>query len=71
RFLVAVNLHPTQAMKDIRIEIPREVVPRTATWIDRFGSTTKAATMENQQVLIPEIPPLTPLLLEFSGTKIQ
>ncbi|MGZ5538640.1 MAG: alpha-amylase family glycosyl hydrolase [Chthoniobacterales bacterium] len=71
RFLVAVNLHPNQAMKDVRIEIPRDIVPRTATWIDRFGSTTKPATMENQQVLIPEIPPLTPLLLEFSGTKIQ
>ncbi|HEX8078543.1 MAG TPA: alpha-amylase family glycosyl hydrolase [Chthoniobacterales bacterium] len=65
-FLVAVNLHPRETMKDVRITIPREHAG--SMWRDRFAGSLSAA-MSDQEVTIADIPPLTPLLLEATKTQ--
>jgi len=71
RFLVVVNLHANETMKNVRIQIPAEVLGNDASsrWIDRFGGNKTSVTMENQEIKISEIPPLTPLFLQSVAQK--
>ena len=62
RYLITVNLHPTQTLRDIRIHLP---APIHATPTDRYGTATATIDPTGKQIQIPQIPPLTPALFEL------
>jgi glycosidase len=69
KFLVVVNLHPSETMKDVRITVPADALrdgAAGAVWVDQLAEKGVSATMERQEVRVAEIPPATPLLLRMT-----
>ena len=72
KFLVVANLHPSETLKEVRINIPPEALRETSTaaqWVDQLGREQVTATMERQEVSLAQIPPATALLLRYAGAK--
>ncbi|PYJ09871.1 MAG: hypothetical protein DMF06_08445 [Verrucomicrobia bacterium] len=80
RFLVLANLHPTIPLREVRVLLPASVLeflnlgPGTDfSLVDRLAQAptlelrSTAAEALSSGIPIPEIPPLTPLYLEFSS----
>jgi glycosidase len=74
RFLVAVNLHRSETLKDVRIRIPEAALSEAridpkAAKINLTERLTTSGALKIEaapgEVVIPEIPPLTPYYLEI------
>ena len=59
QFIVAVNLHPSEPLRNVRISTHTDRVKI----VDRFGDIR--ATLDTDGIEISEIPPLTPAILEL------
>ncbi|MEK0448580.1 MAG: hypothetical protein RL088_848 [Verrucomicrobiota bacterium] len=70
RFVVAVNLHPTETMHAVRIIAGGAAIDALALAkgkaVDRFGNAS--ATVDATGIEIPAIPPATPVILEIQTT---
>ena len=71
RFVVAVNLHPTETLQAVRIIAGGAALGaldlQNAKAIDRFGKAS--ATVDATGIEISAIPPATPVILEIQTTK--
>ncbi|MEO7319276.1 MAG: alpha-amylase family glycosyl hydrolase [Chthoniobacteraceae bacterium] len=67
RFLVAANLHPTEALHRIRIQLPAGSLPPRTECIERLtsGGTLRIVSAEADSLALESIPPLTPLYFEL------
>lgn len=67
RFVVAVNLHPTETLRSVRITAGGAALDALffskAKATDRFGNAS--ATVDATGIEIPAIPPATPVILEI------
>jgi hypothetical protein len=79
RFLVVVNLHGSEKLRDVRIEVPPEVMAfvgiergSAVRFVERVSAgdplVLEAAAFE-EGLLVPEIPPLTPFYFELQIAK--
>ena len=67
RFLVAVNLHPTETLHRVRIQFPEGMLPLGTVCIERLtsGGTLRLATDTAGRLDIGCIPPLSPFYFEL------
>ncbi|MCX7868547.1 MAG: alpha-amylase family glycosyl hydrolase [Terrimicrobiaceae bacterium] len=66
-FIAAINLHPSETLRNIRVVMPPEALGLAAiegTLADRLLHKAEAATWKDGALEIAEIPPLTALYLE-------
>ncbi|HEX8279905.1 MAG TPA: alpha-amylase family glycosyl hydrolase [Chthoniobacterales bacterium] len=71
KFLVVVNLHPSETLKDVRINIPADALrqPPGASWVDQLSDQNVTATTEGNEIKVAQIPPATPFLFRFTERK--
>lgn len=63
-FLVAINLHPTEALRDVRIELPEDV--SGGTMEDRLSGGPRVEVTGERKVVIGDVPPLTSRFYEIA-----
>ncbi|MEO7319081.1 MAG: hypothetical protein ABIZ56_08850, partial [Chthoniobacteraceae bacterium] len=67
RFLVAVNLHPTETLHDVHIRLPSGTLPPGTQCLERLttGGTLRLVSETSGSLDIPVIPPLSPFYFEL------